>query len=102
MARVIFTALADQDTADILTALAREAGYSVAEAYNARFEVLLNRVADHPKSCQARPQLGASIRVGVVTPYLVIYRYSTDDDTVSVVRILHGSRRLTRENIRGA
>jgi toxin ParE1/3/4 len=49
----------------------------VASQYNARIEVLYDKLADFPESCQTRPRLGAHIRVGVVDPYLVIYRYLT-------------------------
>jgi plasmid stabilization system protein ParE len=36
-----------------------------------------------------------------VFPYLVIYRYSKGDDTVSIIRILHGRRKITRKILRG-
>jgi toxin ParE1/3/4 len=50
-----------------------------------------------PESCQARPNLGAHVRVGVMHPYLAIYRYATGSDTVSIIRILHGRRKITRQ-----
>jgi toxin ParE1/3/4 len=75
MARVIVTDAADADTAKILEQILRDAGPRTASKYNARIESLYRRLADHPESCQARPQLGAHIRVGVY-PYLVIYRHA--------------------------
>jgi hypothetical protein len=53
-------------------------------------------------SYQARPKLGPHIRVGVVFPYLVVYRHVEGDDTVSIIRVLHGRRRMTRKLLRGA
>jgi len=100
--RIIVTELADADTAEILAEIAGEAGYRTAEKYNHRFERLYNRLATHPESCEARPKLGAHIRVGVVVPYLVIYRHAADDDTVSILRVLHGRRNITRELLQGS
>jgi toxin ParE1/3/4 len=102
MARVIVTDLADADTAKILEQITREAGHRAAGKYNARIESLYKRLADHPESCQARPQLGAHIRVGVVHPYLVIYHHARGEDTVSIVRLIDGRRRITRRLLQGA
>src|ERR1700733_10151147 len=96
MAKVIITDPADADTAMIFEDLTRKAGARVAETYNAKFEHLYDQLADHPGSCQARPNLGAHIRVGVVNPYLVIYRYVMGADTVSIIRVLHGSPNIPR------
>ena len=100
--RVVVTELADTDTAEILADIAGEAGYRTAEKYNLRIERLYNRLAMHPDSCEARPKLGAHIRVGVVVPYLVIYRHAAGDDTVSILRVLHGRRNLTRKLLQGS
>lgn len=97
MARVIVSDLADEDTAAMLGDIAREAGHLVADRYNAELGSLFDRLADYPESCQTRPNLGAHVRVGVMHPYLVIYRYAIGSDTVSIVRILHGRRKITRK-----
>jgi toxin ParE1/3/4 len=102
MARVIITDPADADTAKILEEITREAGYRIASKYNARIESLFAMLADHPESCQARPKLGAHIRVGVVYPYLVIYRHVSGDGTVSIIRVVNGRRKLTRKLLHGA
>ena len=96
IARVIVTDLADADTAQILDEIIREAGYRAADKFNARVEDLYDRLGSHPDSCQARPKLGANIRVGVVHPYLVIYRHAEGADTASIIRIIHGRRKITR------
>jgi toxin ParE1/3/4 len=33
----------------------------------------------------------------LVLPYVVFYRHVEGDDTVSIIRIVHGRRRLTRK-----
>jgi toxin ParE1/3/4 len=60
-ARVVVTAPADADMANILADLAGEAGSLVASKYNLMFERLYDRLAGHPESCPARPKLGAHI-----------------------------------------
>jgi toxin ParE1/3/4 len=101
MARVVVSDLADADTAKMLEDITREASYLVADRYNADLESLYDRLADHPDSCQACSKLGAHVRVGIVHPYLVIYHHSKGSDTVGIVRILHGSRRITRKLLMG-
>jgi toxin ParE1/3/4 len=101
-ARVIITAPADADMADILADLAAVAGSAVANKYNLLFESLYDRLADYPDSCPARPKLGAHIRLGIVLPYHVFYRHLEGDDTVTILRVIHGRRRITRNLLRGA
>ncbi len=97
MPRVIITAPADADAADILADLFSEAGAVTAEKFNARFEALYDRLANHPDSGPMRPKLGPYIRIGLVFPYVVIYRHVEGDDTVSIIRIVHGRRQITRK-----
>jgi toxin ParE1/3/4 len=101
MPRVIVTELADADTAAIVDGLARAAGLRVAIRYSARLEAVYNLLERAPESYQARPRLGPEIRVAVIFPYLVIYRYRKADDTVSIVRILDGRRDVTQRLVRG-
>jgi plasmid stabilization system protein ParE len=43
---------------------------------------------------QLRPDLGIAIRVLVEHPYIVPYRYQTEN-LVEIVRVLHGARDIT-------
>jgi toxin ParE1/3/4 len=95
MARVVIAESADEDAAAMVVYLAEMAGYSIAERYNAEFEALYERLADIPGLGSRRPALGEHARVAIVYPFLVIYDWS--DDTVTVLRILHGKRRIARE-----
>jgi toxin ParE1/3/4 len=67
----------------------------IAVKYNELFEKLYERLADHPGSGAPRPALDSHIRIGIVSPYIVIYRHNADDDTVTVLRIVHGRRRIS-------
>ena len=98
MVRIVVTATAFVDVAEIVGELHRKAGDRVARAYRANFDrVFFEKLADHPELYQARPKLGAYIRVGAVYPYLVIHRYDPREGVVSIIRVLHGQRRITRK-----
>lgn len=95
MARVVITASADADSAAILDYLSVKAGQPTVVKYRALFRRLYARLADHPDSGAPRPALGPRIRIGVVSPYIVIYRHIEAADTVAILRIVHGRRRIT-------
>jgi len=93
-AKVIIASSADADFAAILTDLATKAGWRTAAKYDELFDKLYDRLADHLHSGAPRPALGQNIRIGIVSPYIVIYR-NEGDDGVTVLRIVHGRRRIT-------
>ena len=99
MARVVIASSADADFAEILTDLATKAGWHVAAKYDELFGKLYDRLADHPRGGAQRPALGQNVRIGIVSPYIIIYR-NEGDDTVTVLRIVHGRRRITGEMLR--
>lgn len=99
MARIIVTSCADADTAAIQKDLAKSAGLGVATKYTAAFERLYDRLAEHPASGPPRPSLGRGIRIAIVLPYVVIYRYDPAADLVTVLRIVHGRRNITAKLI---
>jgi toxin ParE1/3/4 len=78
VAKVVVTPSADADTARIIAHLKATAGYVVAARYSASFE-----------------------RLGIVPPYIVIYRHTEAGNVVRVLRIVHGSRRITGKMLRG-
>jgi toxin ParE1/3/4 len=101
VARVIFTAAADADAASIFDDLYAKAGKPTVVKYRALFKTLYDNLADFPDSGPPRPKVGPQIRIGIVSPYIVIYRHTEADGTVNVLRIVHGSRRITGKLLRG-
>jgi toxin ParE1/3/4 len=95
VARVLLTAPADADTAGIIAYLAGKAGHNIAARYVASFEKLYDRLADHPDNGAPRPALGPHVRIGIVSPYIVIYEHDATGDAVIVLRIVHGRRKIT-------
>jgi toxin ParE1/3/4 len=97
MARVIIAASAGADSAAILAEFNSKAGRPTVIKYRTLFKALYDRLADHPDSGSARPILGPNIRVGIVFPYIVIYEHVEAADIVTVLRIVHGRRKITRK-----
>jgi toxin ParE1/3/4 len=95
MARVVITGPADADVAGIIAYLAEKAGRQVAARYFGAFDALYDRLADLPAIGPPRPALGPDARIALVHPFVVVYDYV--DDTIIVLRVLHGSRNITRE-----
>jgi plasmid stabilization system protein ParE len=84
LARIIITETVSIDQATILEDLGKKAGLRVALKFRALFRALFNRRMDHPASGPRCPMLGQDVRIGIVSPYIVVYRHTEVDDTVSV------------------
>ncbi|MCI0468272.1 MAG: type II toxin-antitoxin system RelE/ParE family toxin [Beijerinckiaceae bacterium] len=94
MARLAFTASSTADLDGILSDLNVKAGRHAANLYGDRFRKNYDRLADHPASGAPRPTLGPNVRIAVILPYIVIYRYIGAEDLVTVLRIVHGRRKI--------
>ncbi len=94
MTRVVVASIADDDTAEILSYLAVQAGPRIAVRYARMFEGLYERLAIYPDSGPARPALGPNVRIGIVLPYIVIYEHHPGEGLVTILRIVHGSRKI--------
>ena len=84
------------DAADIIRALASKAGLGVAAEYEGSLAALYDRLAIFPESGAPRPQLGRNLRLGLVSPYVAVYRYAPTANLVEILRVLHGSRQISR------
>jgi plasmid stabilization system protein ParE len=100
MSRLIVSLKARADTSDIIKDLASKAGYGVAAAYAAFFARVNERLAEFPDSGAPRPVLGPRVRICVVSPYVVIYEQMEAEDTVVVLRVVHGRRKIGRKFLR--
>src|SRR2546425_9108043 len=98
MARVVVSDRAGHDPRRIPSDLDEQAGHRVAERYAADFKAAYPRLADLPASGPPRPALGPKTRIAIVLPYIVIYDH--EGDAVTVLRVLHGKRNITRDLVR--
>lgn len=99
MTRLVVTADAEADLNDILDYLSSEASPLVAERYGHQFRLCLERLVEFPGLGPPRPALGVDTRIGVVPPYVLIYDHAGTDDTLTLLRIVHGKRNITRRLI---
>ena len=58
------------------------------------------RLIDLPETGAPRPKLGPNVRIAVVFPYVLIHEYTRDDDTLTLLRILHGRRNIKPDLLR--
>ena len=100
MTRLVVTADAEIDTDRILSYLEREAGPRVAVEFGQRFQQTIERLVALPLSGAPRPSLGPKARIAIVFPYILIYDYTDENDTLTLLRILHGRRNITRDLLR--
>lgn len=83
-------------TNQILDYLEEVAGIRVAENCSTRFEQTIDRLVYFPESGSPRRTLGVNTRIAIVQPYLLVYDFVPGDDTLTLLRILHGRRNITR------
>jgi toxin ParE1/3/4 len=93
-------AKAEADLAAILDDLEQRAGPATAVKYAKAFDACLERLSIFPGLGAPRRRLGTLTRLSIVSPYLVFYDYDEPGDTVTVLRILHGRRKITKRLLR--
>ena len=96
MARLVVSPEASADIDEILDWLEREAGRVVAHRYAERFRAAFGHFMAFPEIGARRRKLHADMRIWAITPYVIFYRFDHNTETVTVVRILHGRRDLTK------
>ena len=99
MTRLVVTADADADLNEILDYLHKEAGAPVATSYGNRFAAIIERLVESPGIGAPRPTLGPHVRIGIVPPYVLIYDFTAANDTLTLLRVVHGRRNITRRLI---
>jgi toxin ParE1/3/4 len=95
--RVIISPEADADSGAILSDLAAQAGPRVADRYEADFDAVYERLAVFPQLGAPRARLSKDLRMCIVLPYLIFYEYLEAKETVTILRIVHGKRKITRK-----
>lgn len=99
MTRLDVTRRAVRDIDEIFDYLAGVAGGRTAERHYFRIQRTIERLVDWPESAQRRTALGQNVRLAVVAPFVVIYRYEPEKDLLTVLRVLHGRRNVTNRMI---
>jgi toxin ParE1/3/4 len=99
MPRVRISRRAEVDFDELIDYLTGVAGKGIAGKYGRAIQASINRTAEFPGIGSPRPALGLGTRVVMVRPFLIFYEVA-EDDSVLVLRILHGHRNITRDLLR--
>ena len=97
MAQIVVSAHADADVAAILDHLIQAAGQPAGDKYAQAFNAAYDRLIDFPRLGPMRPNLGPDARIWVVAPYILVYDYA--GDVVTILRVLHGRRKISGDLI---
>jgi toxin ParE1/3/4 len=92
--RVRFTCRAREDLLDIWLYVARRSSGAIADQICDRIEERCRRLREHPQIGRPRPEIAEGARAPVIERWLALYRLR--DNGAQVVRIVDGSRDLTR------
>ena len=101
MTRLVVAPEAESDVETILTYLETVGGSTLATRYGDAIRNSLMHLIEFPRSGAPRPQLGRALRIWLVPPYVLFYRYQLEHDTVRLPRGLHERRDATSELIGG-
>lgn len=99
MIQIVFSELADTDSRTIFEYLYKTAGEKIALKYRAMFDEVYQNLEDFPDNGVLREKLGANVRVCFVAPYIVFYTRAKADNTIKILRILHGRREITVDTL---
>jgi toxin ParE1/3/4 len=100
MTRLVVTSDAESDLNEIIDYLHKEAGAPVAASYVSKLAATIERLVESPRIGAPRPALGPDARIGIVRPYVLIYDFTVASDTLTLLRVVHGRRNITRRLIR--
>lgn len=101
MAAVIISREAEADLEVILLDLVERAGSLIAARYVEGILATLESLAVVPEaSGRPVPQLGLDLRCHPMGTYNAYLRYDKMSDVLSIVRVLHGRRKMTRKLFR--
>ena len=91
---------ADFDTRQIFDMIYHTAGSAARDRLIASFEEVYRSIHDFPGLGAPRPEYGPDTRVRHVRPYVILYDDVEDNDEVTILRVLHGSRKITPDLVR--
>ncbi len=92
-----YTIEAEADLDKIWNDLKVARGTDFADQYMQELKTRIGTLDQHPRRYRLRPKFGKGRRLMPEDPYHVIYR--VDLDKVLIVRVMHGSRNITRRTI---
>ncbi len=93
--RIAYAEAARTDLVEIGGYLRETAGDAIAERFIEQIIAVVNSLETSPRRHRERPEFSAGLHTTGVQKYLIFYRVT--QDTVTIVRVLHGARNITAE-----
>lgn len=93
--RIVYTDTARADLLAIGDYIRDAVGDVVAERFIERIIATVESLETSPRRHRERPALGVGLRATGYRKYLIFYR--VEQDSVSIVRVLHRARRITAD-----
>ena len=98
--KVTVSGNADADLLLILTKSIESWGANRAVEYRLGLNASIAMLGDHPEIGKRLPNLGSNVRRQVYESHIIVYE-NTSDGQVLILRVVHGSRRLTKRLLSG-
>jgi toxin ParE1/3/4 len=98
--RVKISLAADADFREVADYLRGKAGALTLAKYETAFARVIDLIDAQPEIGAPRPHLGKHVRLHVVDPYNVYSEYDATTGVVTILRVLHGRRKITRRMMR--
>jgi plasmid stabilization system protein ParE len=67
----------------------------VAIRYGRRFRAAFRHLIDFPETGARRPRFHLDMRIWVIAPYVIFYRFNSAEQIIHLARIVHSRRDLT-------
>src|SRR5262245_25679340 len=93
--QIVVAPRARHDLVRLYDYLEARAGARLAQSYIDRIDTLFDMLSEFPGLGAPRPELGPSVRSTGIWPYVILYQAS--DDSLHILRIVHGRRNITSE-----
>jgi toxin ParE1/3/4 len=100
MVEVIVSPQARADIIGIIDYLRCEASLGVTRKWHARLWQKIQDIGESPGIGAPRRKFGRHVRIRIVGPYLIIYEHQRGEPVAHVLRVVSGSRRITRKFVR--
>ena len=100
MTRLVVSQEAEAVLGGILDYLELRAGAQTAAGYAERFRRTILLLVDFPAIGTLRSKLGQETRIAVVYPYILIYDFNPQVDTLVLLRIVHGRRNISKRLVK--
>jgi toxin ParE1/3/4 len=101
MVEIVVSPQARADLLSIVGYLASVTSPATTRNWHDKLWAAIDGLAEFPGRGHPRRNLGKNVRIRIVGPFIVIYEHVRGETTMSVLRVLRGRPKITRNVVRG-